>query len=453
MSEETIAALATPPGQSGVAVVRVSGEDTRSVLQHIVRRAPQIWKTQRFYYREFAEADEIIDKGLVVFFAGPASYTGEDMAEFHVHGNPFLVQALLMAITRVKRVRTARPGEFSYRAYINGKMDLIEAEALGKLISAGSDTAYRLSLNAMGGGVGRLAGELRSALMDLSAWVEASIEFAEDQQLEMASLLLPLERAQQNLSLLLGKSAFYDRLSQGLRIIIAGPTNAGKSSLFNALLGDNRAIVSDIAGTTRDLLRERFYLHHVAVELLDTAGINPDSSNQIEREGVERGLSALQDASALLFVLDVSRQPQGWEMDVLNRFTHGPKVILLNKADLLNGSEPAHLFTDLSEAHRTILMSVKTGLGMNEVRSVLEAWSDQFKPSADDLLISHRQRELLEDISQGLARVLDRVQHGEMMELIAEEIRSINDNLSFLTGSLTPDDVLDRVFSSFCIGK
>ncbi len=452
MSEDTIAALATPPGQSGVAIVRISGGGVLDVLRRIVRRPPVQWEPRRLYLRELVEKDGLIDRGLVAFYPGPASYTGEDMAEFNVHGNPFLVQTLLAAITRVEGVRSAGPGEFSFRAYCNGKMDLPEAEALGQLIRAGSDTAYRLSLNAMGGGISRLAEELRSALLDLSAWVETGIEFAEDQNLEMEPLLAPLGKTREKLSRLLDQSAFYDRLSQGLRIVIAGPANAGNSSLFNALLGDKRAIVSETPGTTRDVIKERFYLHHVAVELYDTAGINPLSEDHIEREGVERGLAALQDASAMLFVVDASREGQGWEHDFFARFVNAPKALLLNKADLLTDPKE-HRWSGFPADQRPILMSVRTGLGLGEVRTLLEEWSEEFKPSADDLSINLRQRELLEKVSEGLERIQEGMRSGMMLELVAEEIRRIGEQLSLLTGAVTPDHVLDRIFSSFCIGK
>lgn len=452
MNEETIAALATPPGQSGVAVVRISGGAVREVLGRIVRHPPAEWAPRRLYLRDLVDNDGIIDRGMVVFYPGPASYTGEDMAEFQVHGNPFLVQTLLAAVTRVEGVRSAGPGEFSCRAYGNGKMDLPQAEALSQLIRAGSDTAYRLSLNAMDGGVSRLAGELRSAVLGLSAWVETGIEFAEDQHLEMEPLLVPLREVREKLSRLLARSAFYDRLSQGLRIVIAGPANAGKSSLFNALLGDRRAIVSESPGTTRDVLKERFYLHHVAVELFDTAGINPESEDDLEREGVERGLAALRDASAMFFVVDASREGEGWEADFLHSFQNGPKAVLLNKTDLLGAAEE-HRWRGLTADHRSILMSVRTGEGLDEVRSLLEEWSEEFKPSADDLSVSLRQRELLERVAEGIDRIQRGVKDGLMLELVAEEIRGIGECLSLLTGSVTPDDVLDRVFSTFCIGK
>lgn len=452
MSEKTIAALATPPGSSGVAVVRVSGPATRAVLDRIVRRPPRVWQARRLYLRDFVDGDEAIDRGLAVFFPAPASYTGEDQAEFHVHGNPFLVQNLLEAITRSDAVRGARPGEFSYRAYRNGKMDLPAAEALGQLIAAASDTAYRLSLNAMDGAVRRLAEDLRSALLDLTAWVETGIEFAQDQHLEMEPPLQALRSAREKLTALLGRSAFYERLSQGLRIVIAGPTNAGKSSLFNALLGDQRAIVSPSPGTTRDVLRERFFLHHVAVELLDTAGINPHSQDEIEREGVERGLTALQDASALLFVVDVSRPGQGWEREFFQRFAHGPKAVLLNKTDLAAGG--GHRDWDgIPAEHSPIQLSVRTGLGLDEVRRLLESWSEQFKPGSDDLQVSLRQRQLLEKVAQGLQRIERQLQSEPMLELVAEEIRILHDQLADLTGAVTSSEVLERIFSSFCIGK
>lgn len=452
MSEETIAALATPPGHGGVAVIRVSGDRTASVLGRLVRRPPRTWQPRTLYHRTLVDEAETIDRGLVVFFQGPDSFTGEDAAEFHVHGNPFLIQTLLAAITREPGIRSARPGEFSYRAYCNGKMDLPEAEALNQLIAAQSDTAYRLSLNALSGGLSRLTTELRSALLDLAAWVETSIEFAEDHHLELDSLLKPLAAAREKVKLLLGRSSFYDHLTRGLHMVIAGPANAGKSSLFNALLGADRAIVSELPGTTRDVLRERFYLHHVAVELLDTAGINPGSPDPVEREGVERGLAALTDASALIFVVDASVVPQGWEAGFCRDFRRGPVVVLFNKSDLLNGAS-GPLWQESFSGLTCLSVSVKQGTGVGAVRDLLESWSERFRPSVDDVAVNGRQRELLEAISKGLDRVADGLQAGEMMELLAEEIRLVHGHLSVLIGETTPDDVLERVFSSFCIGK
>ncbi|HMI37488.1 MAG TPA: tRNA uridine-5-carboxymethylaminomethyl(34) synthesis GTPase MnmE [Steroidobacteraceae bacterium] len=450
---QTIVAAATPPGRGGIAIVRLSGPLCTAIALSVLGRLPP---PRHATPSRFLAADgAALDEGLALYFPAPHSYTGEDVLELHGHGGALLVESLIARAVALG-ARRAQPGEFTLRAYLNEKLDLAQAEAVADLIDAGSEAAARAALRSLQGEFSARVRTLDEALAEVRAHVEATIDFPTDEIDYLADRALT-ERlaAVRELCAALQATARQGRLlTEGLTVVIAGAPNAGKSTLLNRLAGHDAAIVTDIPGTTRDVLRERIQLEGVPLLLLDTAGLR-DSRDAIEAEGMRRARAAMAQADHVLFLVDALRDPgaAGYEAERARIPPQVPVTILFNKIDLLTDrASGARVLPSLASVPQ-LQISASTGAGLEELRRhLLEAAGYR---SSDSGALSARRRHL-----EALALTAAHLEHAERQcreagagELVAEELRAAQRSLGEITGAGTAEELLGRIFSAFCIGK
>jgi len=450
---DTICAIATPPGSGGVGIVRLSGPLVQSIARSMAGRLPP---PRHAMLADFLAGDgEVIDTGIALYFKAPASFTGEDVLELHGHGGTFILQRLLQRALELG-ARAARPGEFSERAFLNDKLDLVQAEAIADLIASQTDGAARAAQRSLQGVFSDEIRGLQKRLTELRVFVEAAIDFPDDEIdfLADGDVDARLRETQQHLSGLVRRARQGRLLRDGIVLAIIGPPNAGKSSLLNALSGQDSAIVTDIPGTTRDVLRELIDLDGIPVHVADTAGIR-DTEDLIEAEGVRRARQALETADLVLLVEDASESQAERQKRVIDLPPHLNYLGIGNKIDLLPAAERASLVSAGSDDQ--VWISARTGEGMEElrrrIRNIVGA------PGGPDVgatgTFSARQRHI-----DALRRAADHLEAGAAVmsnyragELLAEELRLAQQALGELTGEMLPDDLLGEIFASFCIGK
>jgi tRNA modification GTPase len=446
---DTIAAIATAAGAGGIGVVRLSGPRAKAIAETICGRR---LKPRHAHYARFVdEAGETLDDGIALYFAAPASYTGEDVVELQGHGSPAVLREVLSRCLALG-ARIARPGEFSERAFLNGKLDLVQAEAVADLIAAGDARAARAARRSLDGVFSRRVDALADLLLRLRVHVEAAIDFADEplDTLGGDALRHGLARAQDDLDALLVEAERGQKLRDGLHAVIVGPPNAGKSSLLNALAGSERAIVSDIAGTTRDLLRETVRVDGVELTLVDTAGLRA-GGDAIEREGMRRAESELGRADLAIVVLD-GREVEAGRAAVAEAIADVPQRLwVLNKSDL--GTPPAAADEDEDEDEDMVRVSARTGAGLDALHARLRALAGIDADGADGSFSARtRQVDALRRARQELVAARQLLDH-DRLELAAESLRLCHDTLGEITGRVAPDDLLGHIFSTFCIGK
>ena len=449
---DTIAALATAPGQGGVGIIRVSGPAALVIARQIARREP---RPRYAHYGSFWSGEQALDQGLTLFFPGPHSFTGEDVLELQGHGGPVVMDLLLKACLAAG-ARQARPGEFSERAFLNDKLDLAQAEAIADLIEASSEQAARNALNSLQGVFSDRVNALTESLIALRIYVEAAIDFPEEEIDFLADghVLTQLEAVQAELTQVQRQAGQGALLRDGMTVVIAGRPNAGKSSLLNALAGRDSAIVTDIAGTTRDILREHIHIDGMPLHIIDTAGLR-DTDDQVERIGVERAMAAIGEADRILLMVDAS-QPEANDPDQLwpEFLTVKPdaaKVTLIyNKVDLTGDSVGIATADDGSVSLR---VSASQGEGIELLREHLKACMG-FEQTGESLFSARRRHlDALEDAATHLGHGYQQLTLMGAGELLAEDLRMAQQSLGSITGAFSADDLLGRIFSSFCIGK
>ena len=437
---DTIAAIASAAGRGGIGIVRLSGPQAKTIAERICERTLQ---PRHAHHVRFHDRDgEAIDDGLALWFRAPASYTGEDVVELQAHGSPVVLDALLEACC-AHGARRARAGEFSERAWENGRLDLVQAEAVADLIAAGDLRAARAARRSLEGEFSQRVDALARTLLALRVHIEASIDFA-DEELDAdgeAKLRQRLQDARTQLQALLAAAEQGRRLRDGLHAVIVGPPNAGKSSLLNALAGSDRAIVTDVPGTTRDLLQETIRVDGVELTLVDTAGLR-EEGDAIEREGMRRARGELARADAALVVLD-ARDPEAGRIAVEDALAGVPEIVWLhNKRDLLPpASAPT---TD------AIPISARTGEGLDALHARLRALAGgggegAFSARARHVDALRRAQDLLGEAATGFA--------AARPELAADSLRRTHDALGEITGRVLPDALLGHIFATFCVGK
>jgi tRNA modification GTPase len=442
---ETIAAIASAPGAAGVGVVRVSGPRAHDMAQTMLGHAPI---ARHAYFAAFRDAsDVLLDRGLLMYFPAPASYTGEHVLELQGHGSPILLDALLRRVCELG-ARLARPGEFTERAFLNGKLDLAQAEAVADLIAARSQAGARAALQSMEGVFSRKVEALLQMLIALRVHIEATIDFPEEEIDFLAdpAIAQQLHELRAQLAELMREAQQGLRLNDGLRVAIIGRPNAGKSSLLNLLVGAERAIVTEIAGTTRDVLRESVNLNGVVLELADTAGMR-NTEDLVEREGVRRAERERERADVVLLVTDV--QHATTDVNLLENLPHGvQRIVLINKIDVAQ-EEPREAKCD---GIHWIWASVKTDSGIDILREKLKQLAGA---GSNEGAFSARRRHVL--ALEHVQKQLDLAAHAlidlRAGELAAEELRQAQQTLGEITGTYSSDDLLGAIFGSFCIGK
>jgi tRNA modification GTPase len=442
--EDTIVALATPPGTGGVGVVRISGGDCERIARAMLGSVPE---PRVATYVTFTDVrGDALDRGLALYFPKPSSFTGESVLELHGHGGPVVMALLVEAVVELG-ARRAEPGEFTKRAFLNDKLDLAQAEAIADLIGSGTAQAARAALRSLSGLFSEAVHALAEQLTGLRVYVEAAIDFPEEEidflaDDELAERLAACAAAFDSL---LSQSAVGRVMRDGYQVVIVGKPNAGKSSLMNRLSGEETAIVTEIAGTTRDVLRERINIDGLAVELVDTAGLR-DNPDRIEEEGIRRARKALAEADAVLWIQDATEPvPERIEEPVPDGI---PVTIVRNKIDL-SGDSPG-----LVDGGRPVVqLSARTGEGIVALRGRIRELAG-FRDLGEGAFTARRRHvEALEDAQRHFERGRAALATERAGELLAEELRLAQRVLGTITGEFTADDLLGRIFSEFCIGK
>ncbi|MEZ0308055.1 MAG: tRNA uridine-5-carboxymethylaminomethyl(34) synthesis GTPase MnmE [Ramlibacter sp.] len=457
--DQPIAAIATAPGRGAVGIVRVSGESLAQVIEAVCGRA---LKPREATYLGFLGADGVvIDKGLAIHFPAPNSYTGEDVLELQAHGGPVVLQLLLARCLEAGAelgVRVAQPGEFTQRAFMNDKIDLAQAEAIADLIDASTEAAARSAGRSLSGEFSREVHTLRDALIHLRMLVEATLDFPEEEIdfLQKADAQGQLQRLQQTLASVMQRARQGALLREGIKVVIAGQPNAGKSSLLNALAGAELAIVTPVPGTTRDVVSQTIQIEGVPLHVIDTAGLR-DSQDHVEQIGIERAWGQIESADAVLFLHDLTRaNDAGYAAadaaiaaTLQTKLSHAvPVVDVWNKADLSPSPGPSPSPPD------TIRLSAKTGAGLDQLRrKLLDVAGWQAAPEGV-YIARERHVQALRRVEQHLVQAAAHMAaQAQALDLLAEELRLAQNALNEITGEFSSDDLLGVIFSSFCIGK
>lgn len=451
---DTIAAIATPAGRGGVGIVRVSGPLARAIMVGVIGKtlAPRVAHYGSFLENKNDNDAQVLDQGIALFFAAPHSFTGEDVLELQGHGGPIILDCLLRETIRLG-ARLARPGEFSERAFLNDKMDLAQAEAIADLIDSSSEQAARSALRSLQGEFSRRIDALIEQLTQLRMYVEAAIDFPEEEIdfLGDGKIARDIEDLLDTLAAIIDNATQGSLMREGMTIVIAGAPNAGKSSLLNALAGAERAIVTPIAGTTRDVLREHIQIDGLPLHIIDTAGLR-ESPDEIEREGIRRAWQEIERADHVLLVTDSSAStvdPQSlWPTDAPVALAQKPLTLIRNKCDLSKLSPTLEI-----GAPNRVTLSAKTGAGIELLRKHLQTCVG-FRGNTEGIFLARRRH------LDALNRARELLEHGQQQllarcagELLAEDLRVCQQTLGEITGAVSADALLGRIFSSFCIGK
>ncbi|MGH8557544.1 MAG: tRNA uridine-5-carboxymethylaminomethyl(34) synthesis GTPase MnmE [Methylococcales bacterium] len=444
---EPISAIATPAGRGGIGIIRISGSRIRSFCTAILGCVP---KPRVATYLPFLDArGSAIDEGIALYFPAPASFTGEDILELQAHGGRIILD-LLLARTLELGARIARPGEFSERAFLNGKIDLIQAEAVADLIEASTAQAARSARRTMEGAFSIRVNELVEELKDLRVYVEAEIDFSEE-EIEFLSndtIFNRLSDLERNVQTVLSTARQGCLFREGITLVIAGKPNSGKSSLLNALTKKDSAIVACHPGTTRDVLRETIQIDGIPVHVIDTAGLR-HSEDFVEQEGIRKAREEIKQADRILWMSDASNpEPEWTDIDpILSSRVNVTKI--LNKIDLIDELPNLRVTNQGTE----ILLSVKSGAGMNLLHQHLKD-SMGYNEQIEDVFIA-RQRHIdaLNDANASIRKALSQLIGHYRLELVAEDLRRVQQSLSEITGAFTTDDLLTKIFAGFCVGK
>ena len=441
---ETICAIASAIGQSGIGIVRVSGPLAKSTSKKILQAD---LKPRYAYYGAFYDQNNVIDKGVAIFFPGPNSYTGEDVVEFQGHGGTSVLRKIL-EITMSSGVRLAEPGEFSKRAFLNGKMDLIQAEAIQDLIQSNSEESALSAVRSLTGEFSIKINQVLTALISLRVFIEATIDFSDEEidfieSHEVSNKLHTLKESLLDIQQTATQGAI---LRDGIHVAIAGKPNAGKSSLLNMLTKESSAIVTDIAGTTRDVLKETIHIDGMPIHIIDTAGLH-DSDDVVEQEGIRRAHNEINNADIILLVFD-SRDSKANLSILPDSVKNKPKILVRNKIDLAGNKSSVKKVGNITE----ISISAKNGDGIDTLRESLSEFAGLNSGIEGVFVARKRHLDAIEETLEFINSASSQLNSGSS-ELVAEDLRQAGMKLGQITGEFSSDDLLGEIFSSFCIGK
>ncbi|MEW5781841.1 MAG: tRNA uridine-5-carboxymethylaminomethyl(34) synthesis GTPase MnmE [Pseudomonadota bacterium] len=445
---DTIAAIATPPGRGGIGVVRVSGRDLLPMASQLTGKPVERIAPRRALLADFLAADGgLLDQGLLIYFPAPHSFTGEDVLELHGHGGPVVMHTLLSRCVELG-ARRALPGEFSLRAYLNDKIDLAQAEGIADLIDAASSQAARAAVRSLSGEFSHAVRALTDGLIELRCLIEATLDFPDEEidPLSDTDIVPRLEKLRADLAHLRTRAREGSVLRSGLTVVLAGLPNVGKSSLLNRLAGEERAIVTDIAGTTRDAVRETILVEGIPVSIIDTAGLR-ETEDAVEKIGIERTWQEIARADAILQIVDARSGITPADQAIIARLPAGiERIVIENKCDLAQRPPEREVVKGIVH----IVLSAKQGAGIELLHEELLRIAGWHGHGEDALLARARHLEALAEAEERLTAAHE---HLRQLELAAEELRLAQQALSSITGEFTADDLLGVIFGRFCIGK
>ena len=447
---DTIVALATPEGRSALALIRVSGPNAINTVNKIFRNKDlSKVASHTIHYGWLYDADEPIDEVMVFVMHGPKTYTGEDMVEITCHGSPLIIRRIIRVLQKYG-ARPAMPGEFTFKAFMNRKIDLLQAEAINDLINATNEEGYKIALKHLRGDISKTLSQLREKLINLTSLIELELDFSEE-DVEFASrdeLLKLIREVKQIIKNLLDTYETGMALKEGIKIAIVGNPNAGKSTILNALVKEERAIVSDIPGTTRDYIEETFSLEGYLFRIVDTAGIR-QTTDPIEKIGVERTMEQVQKAHFTLYVYDVTQMSPNQVCEHIKTLpVSGDLLIIANKKDLIKNHN-----VELPNCYPALLISAKDPKDIEKLTQELIKWAKENYSSEGIVLTSERQYNYLKLAYEAIKEAQEGIMNNIPQDLVASSLRSVIDYLGELTGEITTEDILGNIFANFCIGK
>jgi len=452
--DDTIVALATPPGMGAIAVVRVSGKNAIDTVNRLFPVKDLTGQPGRsLHIGMMYDQDQPIDEVVISLYRSPASYTGEDLVEISCHGSPYIQQQIIRLIQQ-QGVRLARAGEFTQRAFLNGKMDLAQAEAVADLIASNTESSRKAALHTMKGGFSQELKELREQLIQFSALIELELDFSQEDVAfaDRTQLKHLIDQLQSTTSRLLDSFRLGNAIRQGVSIAIIGKPNAGKSTLLNALLNENRALVSEVAGTTRDTVEEVLNIRGILFRLIDTAGIRFNTEDVIELMGVEKSLEKMRTAQLVVYLMDVQGLTKEKKDEAISELEKEklPFLIVLNKIDVLTAEQASKL----PRGDNVLHLSARDKQGLDALKEAIFTRTVEGDLLGESTIVTNeRHVEALRQLQQSLQEVAQGLQNGIPGDLLALDIRSCLHHLGSITGTIAHDEQLEYIFSKFCIGK
>lgn len=466
--DDTIVALSTSAGRGAIGIIRISGSNTLNILTSITTDPKNKYLNKDYFYNNLKKIircnikihNEILDDGICIFFKSPNSYTGEDLAELHIHGNPLIAKKIINYIADNGWARPSLPGEFTRRAFLNGKMDLTKAESIHRIITAKSEYELNSIKKIYFGDLYKFINKIRSEIIMLKAQIEAEVDFS-DQDIDYSERSYLINKINQIILLIddiLKQSSTASKVVQGLQIALVGKTNVGKSSLLNKILGWDRSIVSEIEGTTRDYIAEEIELAGLTVRIIDTAGLR-ETHDVIEQEGIRRSKEAMDRSQIILHIIDGSIPQYEFLPEIVeyihNKESYKKIIHIINKKDNLNSAAWNESKLKEYAQHDVFVhyISCKTSEGINELKQHIENIIKERFPQNNPYLLEERHHYHFSKIKESLKTVLDLWEDHAPDEIVAIEIQQALNHIAELTGEITTEDVLGRIFSMFCIGK
>lgn len=458
MQKTTIAAIATAPGTGAIGLIRVSGSDSILLVSQLFKGKDLLKvAANTVHFGKITDASgQVLDEVLVTVFRSPHSYTGEDLVEISCHGSTYILQSVLNSVLAAGAI-PAKAGEFTMRAFLNGKMDLSQAEAVADLIASETQAAQQLAISQLKGGIKNEIQELRSELLHFISLLELELDFSEE-DVEFAdrkNLESLLVKVQDHILKLYASFSLGNAVKQGVKTVIAGRPNAGKSTLLNALLQEERAIVSEIAGTTRDTIEEPLNINGILFRLIDTAGLR-EAQDQIEKMGVARSMEKIKESSVLVYVFDVieTSKEQLWEDLEKLKQTGQQLLVIANKMDLNPGVDYEHYVNQFLSKNQIIPCSAKNKMNLDYIKTQLyQLVLGDSKIQDDSIAINARHQDALQKSIQQIEAAINGMQSGLQSELLAQYIRHALYHLAEISGEITNDEILGTIFGKFCIGK